>query len=71
MRLGGLAAWTATGHPAESGDPAATAATFTPHWRPELLATLDEVRELSTAGDVYDGSLSEWTADPALPVETG
>ncbi|MEV1293497.1 rhodanese-like domain-containing protein [Pseudonocardia sp. NPDC049635] len=48
---GGLGAWTAAGHPTESGEPAPTAATFTPRWRPELLATTDEVRRLSAGGD--------------------
>ncbi|BBG03042.1 MULTISPECIES: sulfurtransferase [Pseudonocardia] len=45
---GGLAAWTAAGHPTESGEPAPASATFTPRPRPELIATTDEVRRLST-----------------------
>ncbi|GAA1382727.1 sulfurtransferase [Pseudonocardia kongjuensis] len=48
---GGLRAWTVAGHPTESGEPKPVPATFTPRWRPELLATTDEVRSLSTGDD--------------------
>lgn len=57
---GGLAAWKAAGQPVESGDVQVLAATFTPRFRPELVAYTDEVRRLSEDGGVLVNAL-----DPA------
>jgi thiosulfate/3-mercaptopyruvate sulfurtransferase len=48
---GGLQAWREAGHPVESGESAPPGAvTYTPRFRPELVARTDEVSALTTAG---------------------
>ncbi len=47
---GGLPAWTAAGGPAEAGESTYPAALFTARPRPELLATLADVREITQNG---------------------
>jgi thiosulfate/3-mercaptopyruvate sulfurtransferase len=47
---GGLIAWTAAGGPVESGESAYPPASFTARPRPELLASLADVREISENG---------------------
>ncbi|MFW2333797.1 sulfurtransferase [Ilumatobacter sp.] len=49
---GGLAAWTAAGHPLASEPSAPTAAEFTPHLRPGLIADCDEVLAAIADDDV-------------------
>lgn len=48
---GGLAAWRAAGHPVESGDVTPEPATFTPRFRPELVADTAEVAALGSDPD--------------------
>lgn len=48
---GGLRAWKAAGHPVESGEVTPTPATFTPAFRPELVADKAEVARLSRGAD--------------------
>jgi thiosulfate/3-mercaptopyruvate sulfurtransferase len=47
---GGLVAWTAADGPVESGESTYPPASFTPHPRPELLASLADVREITGNG---------------------
>ncbi|WP_328303744.1 sulfurtransferase [Actinomycetospora sp. NBC_00405] len=48
---GGLRAWREAGHPVEVGESAPPGAvTFTPRFRPELVARTDEVSAMATAG---------------------
>jgi thiosulfate/3-mercaptopyruvate sulfurtransferase len=47
---GGLVAWTAAGGPVESGESMYPAESFTAHPRPELLASLADVREITENG---------------------
>jgi thiosulfate/3-mercaptopyruvate sulfurtransferase len=47
---GGLAAWTAAGEPVEAGESTYPPGSFTAHPRPELLASLADVHEITTDG---------------------
>lgn len=58
---GGLAAWTAAGHPVESGAVAVAPATFTARFRPELVADKAEVCVISEAGGVLVNALAPAT----------
>ena len=58
---GGLAAWTAAGHPVESDPVAAAPAAFTARFRPELVADKDEVRRLSASGGAVVNALDPGT----------
>ena len=78
---GGLPAWKASGRPLRSGAAEALEAAGALGERPVIAycgggisATVD-LFALSLVGRddarLYDGSLTEWTRDPALPVEVG
>lgn len=55
---GGVRTWQESGRPVETGDsPAAPAQVFTPRFRPELVARLDEVSALSTGGGTLVNAL--------------
>ncbi len=66
---GGFNAWTAAGHPTESEAPHPTERTFTPRLRPDLIATMEDVRDRPEGVVVIDARAVERYAGQPHPLD--
>lgn len=67
---GGIRAWTGGGHPVETGEPQPVGRTFVPRLRPELIATMAEVRDRAEGVVVIDARAAERFAGQPHPLDS-